>query len=111
MGMVDCAYLVAMLVERYKIGHLFMIGVCGGRESTGIKIGDLVVPNEVVTYQNGKLTDKGIVPDYSYVQTNSGIINMLDSKDCDAILKGIYKKFQKEFEVENDAYLGVKLPL
>lgn len=88
-----------------------MIGVCGGRDSTNVKIGDLIIPNEIVTYQNGKLTDKGLIPDYSYVQTNSGIINMLDAKHCNETLTILYEKYQSILRSENHAYLGGAIPM
>lgn len=59
MGMVDASILTYRLIAEYNPKYLVMTGVCGGRESKNVKVGDVIVPKKVIDYQSGKMTEDG----------------------------------------------------
>lgn len=95
MGCVDTSYIAAIMKINYNIKHLFMIGVCGGRESQHIKIGDILIPNESFAFQNGKLTKDGLIVDATSSQRNSLIQQLID-KEVEDFIQNKYSEYMKE---------------
>lgn len=91
MGTVDAAAIGTILVKDFNIKHLFMIGVCGGREGK-VKIGDIIIPTDSVAYQRGKITDNGLNLDVGHAQTNVAVKGIFDG-DCTKIINDIYQKY------------------
>ena len=54
MGMVDCALLAAKVIREWSPRYLVMTGICGGWRKQNVRLGDIVVPTSVYTYQSGK---------------------------------------------------------
>jgi nucleoside phosphorylase len=54
MGMVEATFLSTLILSRFPIKYLIMVGVCGGRSSKGINLLDIIIPNKVFDYQTGK---------------------------------------------------------
>lgn len=59
MGMVDCSILATAMIIRFRPRYIALIGVCGGRQTEGVEIGDLIVPKKAFAYQRGKISSKG----------------------------------------------------
>lgn len=95
MGNVDTAFIASIMRMKFNIKHLFMIGVCGGRESQNIRIGDILMPNESCAFQNGKLTEAGLKVDATSSQRNSPIQQVIDS-DIEEFINKKYKKILKD---------------
>ena len=92
MGTVDAATIGTMLVKDFNIKHLFMIGVCGGRDGK-VNIGDIIIPTDSVAYQRGKITDKGLDLEIGHSKTNISPKGIFDN-DCTEIINGIYQKYK-----------------
>ncbi len=59
MGMIDASFLTAKIIKEYQPEYIIMTGVCGGRKSKGLKIGDVIIPKKVLSYQSGKIEEDG----------------------------------------------------
>jgi len=90
MGMVEAGIIASLLINEFKIKHVFMIGVCGGREGHS-KIGDIVIPHEIVTYQKGKINGDGLQnrPGFAMSKVKE---RMIFENKCDKIIKRIHEK-------------------
>lgn len=91
MGTVDTAMLSAYLIQQFEVKTITMIGVCGGRPGHA-NIGDIVIPNEIVAYQKGKITEAGLVMDVD-IAKSSMTAKMLFENKCDKLVKKIFKDF------------------
>ena len=107
MGTVDAAILASKLVSMYNIKHLFLIGVCGGRDDK-VKIGDIIIPHEIVAYQNGKINQDGFIVNVGYAKSNGNIRGAVEN-NSDQILKEIYKNYIIE-KIEEGFSLDIKCP-
>lgn len=74
MGFPDSAQLTSELIMRFRPSYLIMTGVCGGRKSKNVKIGDIILPKDIFAYQVGKLTDKGFENELAHVTMDDKII-------------------------------------
>ena len=59
MGIADAGIIATNMACRFGVKTIYMIGVCGGRGSEGVNIGDVIIPKESVAFQRGKLGEKG----------------------------------------------------
>lgn len=110
MGMVDTAYIASIMATHFKIEHLFMIGVCGGRESVEVKVGDLIIPKESVTYQGGKIEQNQFLPGFGYAHSNSGLYGNIDSAYAKDKLKDFMKNYLDALFAKEGKSLGVSEP-
>lgn len=78
-GIVDCAILATKVIQRWKPKYLAMTGVCGGRKSCGIRLGDIIVPTEIFTYQTGEFTDEGFMVKPKVVDMNHGLTQRIQA--------------------------------
>jgi len=108
MGTVDAAAIGAMLVKEFMVKHLFMIGVCGGREEVKVKIGDIIIPTDSVAYQRGKLTEKGLELAVGHSQTNVSSKMIFD--DCRSIIDKIFEQYMNKRIKEKKGGLSVQNP-
>jgi nucleoside phosphorylase len=109
MGMVDAAILSTILVSQLEIRHLFMIGVCGGRDNK-VSIGSIVIPIEIVAYQNGKITENGLIPNVKIAKCDKSFgTSILASGNYDKILQQVYKDAQNEIRDETRAGIDAKI--
>lgn len=113
MGTVDTSFLTSMMIENFDIDHLFMIGVCGGREGE-VNIGDVIIPDTSIAYQYGKLKEKeGLVLDAVQAPSNSPLKSALVVKEINSLLKNLFIKFNTNlmqnskpgFALENEPVL------
>jgi len=78
-GMVDAAILSAELLIRWRPHLLAMTGVCGGRASEGVRVGDLIVPTEIVLYGSGKHTDAGFEAEPQVISLEQGLAHRVSA--------------------------------
>lgn len=91
MGTEDAAILGTLIIKEFKVNHLFMTGVCGGR-SNKVKIGDLIIPSEVIAYQRGKIDNGRLLLDVGSMQSN--VLNrQIYENNCDIILSEIFDEY------------------
>ena len=94
MGTEDAAIIGSILTKEFKIKHLFMTGVCGGRDGK-VKIGDIIIPNEVVAYQRGKF-ENGIL-EFDVGSAKSNIVaSQIFENNCDSLLEKIFEQYSKK---------------
>ena len=91
MGTEDAAIIGSLIIKEYNVKHIFMTGVCGGRDEK-VKIGDIIIPNEVIAYQRGKYENGVLEFDVGTAPTNVAICQIFENK-CDKILQKIFKKY------------------
>lgn len=108
MGNVNAAFVSLSLVRRYKIKHLFMTGVCGGRDGK-VKIGDIVIPHEICAYQGGRIEEKGFLLESNIAKSNVQT-RVIFGNNCDAIGNDIRTKyFNKLFQSKKES-IAVDVP-
>jgi nucleoside phosphorylase len=59
MGNVSAASAASTLMLAWRADYLILVGITGGFESADVRPGDVVVPDQVVGYESGKLTADG----------------------------------------------------
>ncbi|NTW32227.1 MAG: 5'-methylthioadenosine/S-adenosylhomocysteine nucleosidase [Bacteroidetes bacterium] len=91
MGTEDAAIIGSIMTREFGIKYLFMTGVCGGRDGE-VNIGDIVIPNEVVAYQRGKLKDGKLIFEVGNEKSNL-VPKQLFEVQCKSILKGIFTSY------------------
>lgn len=94
MGSVDAAILTTEMAVRFNVDTIFMIGVCGGREKVGVKIGDVIIPHDSVAYQRGKLTNQGFLPEINFSKPKEK--GFVKYSNADEILAGLFKEYVTE---------------
>jgi nucleoside phosphorylase len=109
MGMVDCSYLSSILITEFKVKNLFMIGVCGGRESENykeIEFGSVIIPKTAIAYQHGKINENGFELNPTHQDENSNIEGAIGSDDdCNRVfLEQIVSKYRENNRYEADKY-------
>ena len=60
MGRVNAATATVDALKRWRPRHVVLVGIAGGLAERGVKVGDLLVSEQVVDYELQKLTDKGV---------------------------------------------------
>lgn len=98
MGIADAGIIATNMVCKFGVKTIYMIGVCGGRESEGVNIGDVIIPKESVAFHRGKLTDKEFS---SGIQTSKpkekGFVQYNSAKD---ILSELFKEYITEYNTK-----------
>jgi len=101
MGVVSSSYLSSFIIENLSPKFLCMIGVCCGREKEGLKIGDLILFKESITYDTGKVEEEVFIPDTQESSSTPSITNMLNGIDFSDDLKKIRDELENEFKVSS----------
>lgn len=91
MGTVDTAILGTYLLQQFEVKNIVMIGVCGGRPGRA-NIGDIVIPNEIVAYQKGKITEAGLLLDVDIAKSSMNAKMLFENK-CDKLVQKVFKDF------------------
>lgn len=108
MGTVDASILGSILITNCNIKSLFMIGVCGGRDGI-VKIGDILVPHDILAYQKGKITEKGLILDVETANSSFNESNNFSNK-CDGIIQDIYQTYQTKLINKGEGLDVIKRP-
>lgn len=113
MGMVDAALISSLMLSRFNIKQLFMIGVCGGRESQNVQIGDVIVPKESIAYQNGKITNSAFVPDIGVAHSTGNLQQEITANEAkvNVMLEELFNNYQANYLGREKKYLNVKIPV
>lgn len=91
MGTVDAAIVSTSLVREFGVEYLVMIGVCGGRDGKS-QIGDIIIPNEIVAYQKGKIGDNGLMMDIDISKSNVNCRMTFEGR-CENIISNIFQTY------------------
>jgi nucleoside phosphorylase len=100
-GMVDCAALTVECIRHFSPRLVAMTGVCAGRGRMGVKIGDLIIPSGVFTYDTGKYTDSGFEKEPRWCSTGHAVMNRVKIKAGD-ILREIADDFRRGYGEVSD---------
>lgn len=107
MGIADSGIIATHMASKMGIKNIYMIGVCGGRESE-VNIGDVIIPGESVAYQCGKLKEDGFSPDIQIAKPKSdGFYKDMRSNEA---LAAIYEKYTSKLIREEKRSLGLGVP-
>lgn len=109
MGMVDAAFLVSTLILECNIKHVFMIGVCGGRNGF-VEIGDIIIPDDSVAYQNGKINQNGFEAEIEVSNCNSHIKQHLSKAYTDTLLAKLSSQFETMYKEKSGKTTGLSTP-
>lgn len=88
MGMTEASYLTTRIVTSYRPKYVIMIGVCGGRRASGVKIGDIIIPTISIAYQRGKVTGSGFQMELIGVDLNQGLYKHIDQDESKHAIPG-----------------------
>lgn len=55
MGLVEMSIIMSKALTIWKPQFAFLIGICGGRKSKGVELGDIVIPDHVFHYSFGAI--------------------------------------------------------
>lgn len=108
MGIADSSIIATNMVTRFGVEKIYMVGVCGGRESEGVKIGDVIIPMESVAYQRGKLTNYGFSSDIMSAKPREG--GVIKCSDANDILNELFKEYLSNYIQEEGKSLAVERP-
>lgn len=92
-GMVDAAIVTTEIITRYTPKYVFMTGVCGGRDTESINIGDVVIADKVFMFEKGKHDNEDFAPELNVVEIDSKTIGIIQSEEANilaAINKGLH---------------------
>lgn len=98
-GMIDSGILTAIIVNEFRPKYLVLAGVCGGRESKNVKIGDIIIPRKIFTYQFGKFTEEGFKPRLQTVDIDESLLQIIDehkNEICSKIMSSDKSRSWKE---------------
>ncbi|MDK2773331.1 MAG: hypothetical protein KYX68_14090 [Flavobacterium sp.] len=100
MGMQAASCISTKLIEKFKIKHLFMTGICAGIKDRGVNYGDIIISENITDYGSGKMVENEnndyiLKPEPHQIPTNHNLISKLNSflRDDDEISK-IQNKFK-----------------
>ncbi|MCC8409087.1 hypothetical protein LJ707_09105 [Mucilaginibacter sp. UR6-1] len=88
MGMVDTTFNSVMMLEKYNPKYLIMAGVCGGKQGKvdesgkpiGLKYRDVIIANNIMDIQMGKL-EKGVFKPYLFNESmNDQLLSFLEQE-------------------------------
>jgi nucleoside phosphorylase len=78
MGQLNAASLTRDVIDRYSPKSLILVGITGGLEKN-IPLGDVVVSDQIIDYELGKVTPKGFEPRWSAYPVDSSILQKAQS--------------------------------
>lgn len=59
MGRVQAATATTNAIQHWKPRYVLLVGIAGGLKSAGVKIGDILIPDQIVDYELQKITPEG----------------------------------------------------
>jgi nucleoside phosphorylase len=79
MGQVATAITVSKLILQFDPILVIMIGICGGREGSGLELGDVILSSACIQYERGKFASGAMKPKTSKCVTRRDISRLLVS--------------------------------
>lgn len=108
MGVTDAGIIATIMVCKFNVKTIYMIGVCGGRESEGVHIGDVIIPKESVAFQRGKLSGKGFSSEIQFAKPKEkGLIQCSSAKD---ILRELFSEYTTRLLKEEHRTMALEEP-
>lgn len=108
MGIADAGIIASHMVTRLGVKKIFMIGVCGGRSSVGVDIGDVIIPSESVAFQRGKLKEDGFSAEVECAKIKQS--GMIRCDKAQTILSELFKEYVAKLVEEKGCALDIKTP-
>lgn len=108
MGIADSSIIATNMITRFGVEKIFMVGVCGGRESEGVKIGDVIIPLESVAYQRGKLTNEGFSSEIMSAKPREG--GVIKCRNANDILSDLFKEYLNNYIQKEGKSMEVERP-
>lgn len=101
MGSIVSASLTTEIIHRFQPKIVLLVGIAAGAKSNERKIGDILIANQVVDYDSGKLTAETYQRNSDSIDSN--IANLFNRPDnYRNSLDQIYKKARSRYEAELD---------
>ncbi len=85
MGMQATASVASMIIARFQVQYIFMVGICAGVRERGLNFGDIIITENCTDYGNGKVVedaDSGNLifkPEPQQLQTDQMLLAKLSS--------------------------------
>jgi nucleoside phosphorylase len=76
MGMVPATILTTKAIRSWQPAIVIMTGICGGVKGK-VNLGDIIIVQNVFDYGSGKIINGKLQPDYSPLQMNANLCNLL----------------------------------
>ena len=108
MGIADSSIIATHMASKMRVKNIYMIGVCGGRESENVKIGDVIIPEESVAYQRGKLIEDGFSSDIQIARPKPG--GFYKYKKPNKILSSLFRTYTTRLIEEENRTLDLTIP-
>lgn len=108
MGIADAAIIATNMVCKFNVKTIYMIGVCGGRASEGVHIGDVIIPKESVAYQRGKLTENGLSSEILTSKPKEK--GLIQYRLSDIILSKLFSEYTNKIMEEQHRTLDLTRP-
>jgi nucleoside phosphorylase/CheY-like chemotaxis protein len=100
MGMHAAATISTMMIAKFEIKELFMVGICAGIRESGVNFGDVIVADGTLDYGFGKLKENSsketiFEPAPQQILTKQGILSKIQNFNRDAkTLAVIYAEYK-----------------
>lgn len=108
MGIADAGIIATHMASQLGVKTIYMVGVCGGRESAGVNIGDVIIPSESIAFQRGKLMENGFSADVESAKPKeSGIVRSNNVKE---ILSYLFDEYTSDYLKRNRSTLPLQEP-
>jgi len=107
MGMHAAATISTMMIAKFEIKELFMVGICAGIKDSGVNFGDVIVADGTLDYGFGKLKENAsketvFEPAPQQILTKQGVLSKIQNFNRDAkTLAVIYAEFKSGNKPEN----------
>ena len=108
MGIADSSIIATHMASKMRVKNIYMIGVCGGRESENVKIGDVIIPEESVAYQRGKLKEDGFSSDIQIARPKPGGFYKYEKPN--KILSSLFRTYTTRLIEEENRTLDLTIP-
>lgn len=108
MGIADAGIIATNMVCKFNVRTIYMIGVCGGRESEGVHIGDVIIPKESAAFQRGKLTEAGFSSEIQYAKPKDR--GLVQYSMADDILSQLFTDYTNKIREEEHRTLALEQP-
>ena len=108
MGIADAGIITTNMVCKFNVKTIYMVGVCGGRESEGVNIGDVIIPKESVAFQRGKLTEKGFSSEIQFAKPKEK--GLVQYSKADDILSQLFTDYTNIIREKEHRTLALEQP-
>ena len=81
MGQLNAALLARNFLDDWSPRKMFLVGIAGGL-SDDVRLGDIVIAEQIVDYEVGKVSSSGVSPRWSVYRSDSALLsNLLNVRD------------------------------